>query len=125
MKRTLSTILFLNLSIAMAATPVFTKAQADAGAKLYKAQCAMCHGAKLNNGGAPKLAGPEFLKKWAAPTVDDFYFIMHSTMPQTKPGSLTEKEALNLTSYVLQQNNFKPGTKALAMKDLKSYSFKK
>lgn len=111
--------------MAFAATPVFTKAQADAGAKVYKAQCAMCHGAKLNNGGAPKLAGPEFLKKWAAPTVDDFYFIMHSTMPQTKPGSLSEKDNLNLIAYILQQNNFKAGTKALAMKDLKNYTFKK
>lgn len=125
MKLILSIILFLSSSFTLAATPVFTKAQADAGAKTFKTQCALCHGSKLNNGGAPKLAGPEFLKKWAAPTVDDFYFIMHSTMPQTKPGSLTEKEALNLIAYILQQNNFKPGKKALALKELPNYTFKK
>ena len=128
MKRTLPAIALLGSSVALAAlatTPVFTKAQADAGAKVYKAQCAACHGAKLNNGGAPKLAGPDFMKKWSAPTLDDFYFIMHTTMPQTKPGSLTEKEALNVLAYILQQNSFKPGTKALTLKALKGYHFKK
>ena len=50
---------------------------------------------------------------------------MHTTMPQTKPGSLTEKEALNVLAYILQQNSFKPGTKALTLKALKGYHFKK
>lgn len=125
MKNTLVMLALFSMTSALAATPVYTKAQADAGAKTFKAQCAMCHGDKLNNGGAPKLAGPEFMKKWAAPNLDDFYYILHTTMPQTKPGSLSEKEDINIIAYILQQNNFKAGTKALAMKDLKGYNFKK
>lgn len=110
---------------ALAAAPQYTKAQAAAGAKTYVAQCAMCHGAKLNNGGAPKLAGPAFFQKWASNTLDDFHFITSTTMPQTKPGGLKEAEYLNVIAYILQVNGFKPTTKALAVKDLKTYTFKK
>ena len=113
------------LGSALAATPAYTKAQAVTGAKVYKAQCAACHGAKLNNGGAPKLAGPDFLKKWSQNTLDDFYFIQSTTMPQTKPGGLKESEYLNALAYILQENGFKPGKDALAVKNLKSYTFKK
>src|SRR3712207_2814522 len=85
-----SVMLGLTLLCASAAaqgtTPTFTTTQATKGAAVYKAQCAMCHGAKLNNGGAPKLAGAEFIKKWNGNTVDDFHFITKSTMPQTNPG---------------------------------------
>ncbi|WP_168734776.1 cytochrome c [Deinococcus sp. KSM4-11] len=110
---------------ALAATPQYTKAQATAGAKTYTAQCSMCHGTKLSNGGAPKLAGPMFFQKWATNSLDDFHFIMSSTMPQTNPGGLKPVEYINVLAYVLQVNGFKPGTKALAVKDLKSYTFKK
>ncbi|MBB6018872.1 c-type cytochrome [Deinococcus radiopugnans] len=113
------------LGPALAATPAYTKAQADAGAKVYKAQCAACHGAKLNNGGAPKLAGTDFLKKWSQNTLDDFFFIESHTMPQTNPGGLKESEYLNALAYILQENGFKPGKDALAVKNLKSYTFKK
>lgn len=119
------------LTLALAAaqsaptTPAYTKAQATAGAKVYAAQCAACHGTTLNNGGAPKLAGPDFLKKWGKNTLDDYHFIASTTMPQTHPGSLKEAEYLNALAYVLQQNGFKPGTKPLAVSDLKTYTFKK
>lgn len=103
----------------------FTKAQATSGAKIYKASCAMCHGDKLSNGGAPKLAGPEFLKKWASNTLDDYHFIMHSTMPQTAPGSLKDQEYLDVLTYVLQVNGAKPGKTAFKDTDLKKYNFKK
>ena len=46
----------------------------------------MCHGSALNNGGAPKLAGPAFLKKWGGNSEDDLFYIMSTTMPQTNPG---------------------------------------
>jgi mono/diheme cytochrome c family protein len=126
MNKQLSVLVVLGLfSSALAKPPAFTKAQATAGATVYKLQCAACHGATLNNGGAPKLAGPEFLKKWAANTVDDFHFITSTTMPMTKPGALKEAEYLNVIAYVLQTNGFKPGTTALAVKNLKAYTIKK
>lgn len=125
MKRTLSLLPALLLGSALAATPAFTKAQATAGAATYKAQCLLCHGTKLNNGGGAKLAGPAFLQKWAPNNLDDFFFIESTTMPQTKPGGLKEAEYLNVLAYILQVNGFKPGTKALAKKDLVNYTFTK
>ncbi len=103
----------------------FTKAQATSGAKIYKASCAMCHGDKLSNGGAPKLAGDVFLKKWANNSLDDFHYIMHTTMPQTAPGSLKDEEYIDVTTYVLQVNGAKPGKTAFKESDLKKYNFKK
>ncbi len=103
----------------------FTKEQAATGAKTYKADCAMCHGAKLSNGGAPKLAGDVFLKKWASNSLDDFHFIMSTTMPQTGPGSLKPEQYLALTAYILQENGVKPGKTELKADDLKKYNFKK
>lgn len=114
-----------SVASAQGAKPAFTTQQANKGAAVYKAQCAMCHGAKLNNGGAPKLAGAEFLKKWSGNTVDDFHFITQSTMPQTNPGGLKEQEYLDVVAYVLQQNGFKAGTTALKTADLKKYTIKK
>jgi len=126
MNKQLSVLVVLGLvSSALAKPPAFTKAQATAGGTVYKLQCAACHGTTLNNGGAPKLAGPQFLKKWATNTVDDFHFIMSSTMPMTKPGGLKESEYLSVLAYVLQSNGFKPGTTALAAKNLKAYTFTK
>ncbi|WP_216318904.1 c-type cytochrome [Deinococcus aestuarii] len=120
------TVALAGLTLAAApTTPAYTKAQATAGAKVYAAQCAACHGTTLSNGGAPKLAGPDFLKKWSKNTLDDYYFIESTTMPQTHPGSLKEAEYLNVLAYVLQQNGFKAGTKPLAAADLKTYTFQK
>jgi mono/diheme cytochrome c family protein len=98
---------------AFATTPAYTKAQAVQGASLYKTNCAMCHGSALNNGGAPKLAGPEFL-----------HYIMSTTMPQTKPGGLKPDQYLSLIAYVLQKNGYKAGTTALKATNLKQYTFK-
>jgi len=130
---TLTTLLLSTTFIATAATTTpasylkapFTKAQAALGAKTYKADCAMCHGTKLNNGGAPKLAGDVFLKKWASNTLDDFHYIMSTTMPQTAPGSLKPEQYLAITTYILQENGVKPGKTEFKADDLKKYNFKK
>ena len=80
---------------------------------------------KLNNGGAPKLAGDVFLKKWASNTLDDFHYIMSTTMPQTAPGSLKPEQYLAITTYILQENGVKPGKTEFKAADLKKYNFKK
>ncbi|GAA4003816.1 hypothetical protein GCM10022631_13430 [Deinococcus rubellus] len=131
----LTALLFAATLVAHAATTTptpasylkapFTKEQAATGAKTYTADCAMCHGTKLDNGGAPKLAGDVFLKKWANNTLDDFHYIMSTAMPQTAPGSLKPEQYLALTAYVLQENGVKPGKTALKADDLKKYNFKK
>lgn len=103
----------------------FTTTQATSGAATYKAECAMCHGPALNNGGAPKLAGPVFLKKWSGNSEDDLYYIMSTTMPQTHPGALKTSQYENVLAYILQKNGFKPGKAALSSSNLKKYNLSK
>ena len=125
MKRVVTALFALTLVPALAATPAYTTAQATQGAATYKSQCALCHGSALNNGGAPKLAGPDFLKKWGTNTLDDFHYIMSTTMPQTHPGGLKPDQYINLVAYVLQKNGYKAGTTPLKAATLKQYTFKK
>jgi len=86
----------------------------------------MCHGAELQGVSGPALAGDKFLKKWGQNTLDDFYYIMSTSMPQTNPGSLSKDQYLAIEAYVLDTNGFKAvGDKPLAQEDLKSFKFTK
>ena len=101
----------------------YTEDQATAGAKTYKSSCAKCHGTELNNGVASKLIGTAFLKKWSKFTLNDFHFIITSSMPYTKPGSLKPEEYINVTAYILQQNGVKAGKTKLKAENLAKYNF--
>lgn len=107
------------LSGALAATPPFTAAQAKAGEKVYTANCQGCHGDKLQGGAGPVLEGKSFLQKWSGKKVDDLYYIIHSQMPLNAPGSLSDKEYLDVTTFILQSNGIKPGKKPLTAAALK------
>lgn len=103
----------------------FTKEQATSGAKVYQANCAKCHGNKLENGYARPLMGAEFLGKWSKFTLDDFHFIISSSMPYTKPGSLKPEEYIAVTAYILQENGVKSGKIEMKAEDLTKYDFNK
>jgi mono/diheme cytochrome c family protein len=92
---------------------VYTAAQATAGATIYTAQCAMCHGDKLEGVSGPPLAGSDFLAKWSGQTADDLRDIIATQMPLTAPGSLKPAEVMSLVAYILQQNKYPAGSTAL------------
>ena len=98
---------------AFAATPSFTAAQAKAGEKVYTANCQGCHGNKLQGGAGPALEGMAFLKKWNGKKLDDLHYIISSQMPLNAPGSLSDKQYLDVLTYILQENGVKPGKKPL------------
>src|SRR5687768_11574874 len=50
---------------------VYSAAQAKRGEALYGEQCSACHGADLSGGGAPALAGADFLGFWDKTPVAD------------------------------------------------------
>ena len=106
--------------IAAQSTGVYTAEQATAGAKVYVASCAMCHGQSLEGLSGPALAGPAFIGKWTGQTADDLHYIMSTQMPQTAPGSLKPDEYLDLVAYVLQQNKYAAGSVPLTAATLKS-----
>ena len=120
MKRLLALSVTLSLvSGALAAAPPFTAAQATAGDKVYTANCQSCHGNKLQGGAGPALAGKAFLQKWSSHKLDDLYYIIHSQMPLSAPGSLSDTQYLDVTTFILQKNGAKPGKKSLTAAALK------
>ena len=98
-----------------AAAGSYTAEQAARGAALYRKHCASCHGDKLEGGAGRPLAGPAFTQTWgqATRTVDDLYYVMRSTMPRPSSGSLTEKEYVDLLSFILSRNGVPAGNDAL------------
>lgn len=97
----------------------FSEAQAKRGATLFSANCAMCHGEKLDGVSAPQLAGKEFLTKWSGQTAADLYDLMSTQMPLTAPGSLKPDEYLAILAFVLKSNGYAAGSAALDAGHLK------
>lgn len=89
---------------------VYSAAQAKEGLTTYDRKCATCH-----DGGTmgPELWGEDFLKGWNSKDVAALFARIKESMPQDDPGSLTEKEVLGLIAFILQQNGFPSGEKAL------------
>ena len=79
-----------------------------------------CHGGKLQGGGAPALSGASFLKDWQGKPVQELYTVIRTMMPLNKAGSLTDKQALDVTTFVLQANGVKPGKKSMTAATLKT-----
>jgi mono/diheme cytochrome c family protein len=95
-------------------TALFTEDQAAAGAEIYAARCAMCHGAEPADGtAAPPLAGPEFHQNWQGQPVGALYAFTHDNMPLDDPGSLTDEEYASVVAYILAANGFEAGETAL------------
>ncbi|THF86561.1 c-type cytochrome [Deinococcus sp. KSM4-11] len=113
------------VSIALAAAPMggpsYTAAQATAGAQVYTANCAACHGAALQGVSAPALSGTAFLNKWAdgSKQLADLHALISQQMPLTKPGSLSATQYLNVTAYILSKNGYTAGSTALSASTLK------
>ena len=67
---------------------------------LYAAQCAGCHGARLQGGAGPALKS----KLIAAEKPGDIYKVIKSGMPLDNPGSLSDAQAKLLADYIVAQN---------------------
>jgi S-disulfanyl-L-cysteine oxidoreductase SoxD len=89
---------------------VYSEEQAKRGRTAYDAKCASCH-----DGGTmgPELWGDPFLAQWDNKYVRAFFTRIQTTMPDDKPGSLSENEVLDVVAYVLQTNGFPAGDKAI------------
>jgi alcohol dehydrogenase (cytochrome c) len=100
---------------AAAAQAVYTEAQAERGASVYRAECTTCHGAALQGAAGPALAGENFLKTWARSdrTVDDLFYILRTTMPPGRSRSLTDAQHADVLAYILNRNGFPAGAHEL------------
>ena len=69
---------------------VYTDDQAARGKTAYNQSCAYCHMEDLSGSGqALPLAGDAFMEVWDGQSVGDLFDLIHMTMPQDKPESLT------------------------------------
>lgn len=99
-----------------AAPPGFyTRDQATRGQMVYIQYCLRCHGARLAGADGPPLQGPSFgasMTKGRMSTHALFAFIKGG-MPMNAPGSLSEREYLDVLAYILEKNGYAPGGTAL------------
>jgi plastocyanin len=88
--------------------------QAQRGKDEYDKNCGSCHGQDLSGRDpAPALVGDTFELHWLGRSVDDLFARVHSTMPQTNPGSLPPQTCLDIVAFLLQANNISVGNNAL------------
>jgi len=88
----------------------FNPAQAQQGQTVFQSKCASCHGTKLEGGAhAPALTGNTFWTQWNQQTARALYGRIISTMPPDAPGTLSENDAINVVSYILQTNGLPTG----------------
>ncbi|ALO47265.1 PQQ-binding-like beta-propeller repeat protein [Pseudohongiella spirulinae] len=92
----------------------FTSEQADAGADIYTAQCALCHGESLQGGGAgPALQGEAFNSRWRGQSVSALIQLINTSMPPGGAASLSTADFYNVTAYILNANGVSAGDVAL------------
>jgi mono/diheme cytochrome c family protein len=88
---------------------VYSSAQADEGARVYAAQCAMCHGARLEGTvETPGLVG-KFVANWADRPLGDLFDYLARAMPQNSPGRLTPQDNARLLAFILRANGAPSG----------------
>ena len=93
----------------------FTADQARGGGALYAANCAGCHGARLQGAGeAPPLAGASFMAAWGNRSTEEFYNLIKTSMPYGNGDSLDAATYRSIVAYVLTFNGAKAGNIALA-----------
>jgi mono/diheme cytochrome c family protein len=93
---------------------VYTSAQAEKGEQTYGAVCSGCHMAELTGyDRAPPLAGDSFVSRWQGSTLNDLFQRIKGTMPQTAPGSLSDKAYVEIVAFLLEANGYQSGAKEL------------
>lgn len=90
---------------------VYTDAQAELGASVYKTHCESCHGDALNGGEqVPALRGVTFGATWEGVPLSDLFERMRTTMPPGKSGAINRQEFASVLAYLLKMNGMPAGS---------------
>jgi quinoprotein glucose dehydrogenase len=101
---------------------VFSKPQAERGRNQYIQNCLICHLDNLggDGGNVPALADDQFLRAWSGgKTLDDLYTRIKTRSPEDSPASLSDSTYLDILAFILQENEFPPGSDELTVEALK------
>ena len=79
---------------------VYSKAQAKVGEKLYADHCILCHDRKYFR---------PVLKRWEGQPLGILFTVMSTSMPESNPGFLMEKEYVDILAYILSLSRYAPG----------------
>ena len=83
---------------------IYSKDQAKIGQKLYKDNCIACHDKKYFR---------PVLKAWNGQPLSVLFTVMSASMPESDPGSLPEKDYVDILAYILSLNRYPVGEAAL------------
>jgi mono/diheme cytochrome c family protein len=101
----------------LAAAPaegLFSEAQTKHGAVVYREKCSACHGSTLDGGQeAPALKGEEFWAEWEHQTARMLYSRIISSMPPDGPGTLPEKDVIDLVAHIVNVNSVPLGSRSV------------
>jgi S-disulfanyl-L-cysteine oxidoreductase SoxD len=92
---------------------VYTEDQAQAGAQLYAARCAMCHGRLLEGTFETPGLQNRFIVNWSKAPLGELYDYLGRAMPQFAPGSLKPDENAKIVAYLLKANAQPAGAQPL------------
>lgn len=96
----------------------------DQGKTVFASSCAGCHGDQGQGGAAPALIGASAnLGKYN--TAQGLYTKISTTMPRSKPGSLTPEQYINVTAFLLLQNGYVQPSAPLSSVTLEGIPLKK
>jgi len=90
------------LFIMMTSVVAYTTTQPRGGPEVFAAFCAGCHGAALQGGDGPALAGAGFQATWRDAAA--LYAFTAQQMPRNAPGALRREQSVAVVTYLLQQN---------------------
>jgi mono/diheme cytochrome c family protein len=79
---------------------VYTEAQAEVGEALYTEHCLLCHDKKYFR---------PVLKRWEGQPIGIMYTVLSTSMPESNPGFLTEKEYVDILAYILSLSRYATG----------------
>jgi mono/diheme cytochrome c family protein len=98
---------------------IFSSAQAKRGAEVHSANCAQCHGERLNGAGqpdmppSPAIARVGFLRKWSGRPVAELLEYVQQKMPPDTPGRLSAQESADAIAHMFAVSNIPAGDKEL------------
>ena len=83
---------------------VYSKAQAEAGEKLYQDHCLLCHDKRYFR--------PVF-KTWEGKSLGTMNTVMNTSMPLNNPASLALQDYVDILAYMLSLNRYPAGDEPL------------
>ena len=79
--------------------------QLQRGETTYFLACAICHGDRLEGVSAPGLGGEDFRALYRTLPPRALHDLIRDTMPYDRRGTLSAQEVLDVTAYLLREND--------------------